>query len=638
MCCLVKLPRNFASILGGRAQSSVGPLSKSQSQSQQEQEQERQQHLDGRESDETATCRRKSRQLSSRSESRRMDSSESESPLTVLETSSPDDKTSKGRSQQEASLSMGDSERDEEREPARVGELGQETRSRQSEVSLSSRQTGEQQVGEPNEALRRRSIVQSGESGREIEVMGRRASVSSREFQRQQEREGANEMPTQRRAGLTRQSASAAVQEDGEGRGADVSSSGLSRRQSQASKGEESLEQGADQEDNTGAGGISRQESVSTTHSQGSQRDFSDTATQTAPKATRGSRRRSSRRSSSRRLSEQGPGLTDEGSDRRDDTGESKVPDFDADRELAGRRRASRSQPPSQRQMNRTPSKLNQKQTEQLDNSTTRRAISVSPSVSSSVNIRQILENVAQVEGPFQEPQLAFKVAIHALEGPCWSTKVEGILALIRLVTHHEQIVLAHLHEVVARVSLETRNLRSTVARSAIYALGDFCAKLGRSIEPETDHIVQALLQRSTENTAFIRDDIKRSFTIMVDNLTQWRLANALINHGAEHKNMHVRRMTSQFVALLVEKMGPAKCLVGARDIGGLLIPAAAKFAQDSSPHTRYYGRLILARIMQHSAFERLSRKYLTPNLYRNTIGIIESVKRRGPGDPPVDN
>lgn len=308
------------------------------------------------------------------------------------------------------------------------------------------------------------------------------------------------------------------------------------------------------------------------------------------------------------------------------------------------RRRSSRSQPPP---VARQPVQVNEankvviNRKHLLDehgaDSKSRRAVSVSPSLASHVNIRHILENVAEVEGAFQEPQLAFKVAIEALDGPCWSTKVEGILALIRLATHHEQLVVGHLHEVVGRTAQETRNLRSTVARSAIFALGDFCAKLKRSVEPELEAMVQALMQKSTESTAFIRDDIRRALATMIEHITHWRLANALIYHGANHKNSLVRRMAGQYIALLVERMGAAKCLVGARDIGAQLLPVAARFAQDSSPHTRYYGRLILSKLVHHGAFERLLRKYLTPNLYRSTLGIIESVKRRGTGEPPPD-
>lgn len=407
-----------------------------------------------------------------------------------------------------------------------------------------------------------------------------------------------------------------------------------------------------------------RQESLSSSltadslQSVNSQREFSDHSTQTTSEA-HNQERDSSRRESRRRKSERR-----RSSSRRREKEEAKNVDKVEPVEVEIRWRASKSQPPApdrhqkhepeeQQQLSQQQqqqqyhhqdaqivksSQLSKALQQQQHESSTRRAISVSPSVTNAqVNIRHILENVAQVEGPFQDAHLAYKVAMDALDSPCWSTKVEGILALIRLSAYHQPLVIAHLHEIVNRLAAETKNLRSTVARSAIFALGDFCFNLKRSVEPELELIVQALLHKSIENTAFIRDDIRQSLSRVLDSVTQWRFALALMHHGANHKNAQVRRMSSHFLAQLVERMGAAKCLVGARDISAQLIPAAAKFAQDNSPQTRYYGRLILSRIMHHGAFERLLRKNVVPNLYRSTVGVIESIKRRGAGEPPTD-
>lgn len=83
--------------------------------------------------------------------------------------------------------------------------------------------------------------------------------------------------------------------------------------------------------------------------------------------------------------------------------------------------------------------------------------------------------------------------------------------------------------------------------------------------------------------------------------------------------------------------MGPTKCMLGPRDIGEHLLPAAARFVQDGSPHTRYFGRKIFYVLQQHPAFEKLLRKHVSPGTYRNICGILESIKRRGPGDRPND-
>lgn len=75
--------------------------------------------------------------------------------------------------------------------------------------------------------------------------------------------------------------------------------------------------------------------------------------------------------------------------------------------------------------------------------------------------------------------------------------------------------------------------------------------------------------------------------------------------------------------------MGPLKCLMGPRDIGENLLQTASKFLMDGSPHTRYYGRKIFLIMMNNNSFEKLLRKHITPSMYRNISGILDSIKRR---------
>jgi hypothetical protein len=90
-----------------------------------------------------------------------------------------------------------------------------------------------------------------------------------------------------------------------------------------------------------------------------------------------------------------------------------------------------------------------------------------------------------------------------------------------------------------------------------------------------------------------------------------------------------VRKTTAQYLSMVVEKMGPNKCLLGPRDVAEHLLPSAAKFVQDSSPYTRYYGRVIFSCLYQHPQFEKLMRKFLNPANYRTVSGILETIKRR---------
>lgn len=53
------------------------------------------------------------------------------------------------------------------------------------------------------------------------------------------------------------------------------------------------------------------------------------------------------------------------------------------------------------------------------------------------------------------------------------------------------------------------------------------------------------------------------------------------------HLHIAVRRCTAQHLSDVVEFMEPERILTGAKDLADRILPAAAKFTQDSSQETR---------------------------------------------------
>lgn len=62
--------------------------------------------------------------------------------------------------------------------------------------------------------------------------------------------------------------------------------------------------------------------------------------------------------------------------------------------------------------------------------------------------------------------------------------KIEGIRTIQRLAKGHPEVIQAHLHPVVLALLTEVKNLRSSVARAAILAVGDLFVSLKKNIEP----------------------------------------------------------------------------------------------------------------------------------------------------------
>ena len=69
-------------------------------------------------------------------------------------------------------------------------------------------------------------------------------------------------------------------------------------------------------------------------------------------------------------------------------------------------------------------------------------------------------------------------------EFDCRTTKVEGMLAISRLATFHPSALAKEIHTVILALVYEVKNLRSTVARTAIFTLGDLLVKMKRYVEP----------------------------------------------------------------------------------------------------------------------------------------------------------
>ena len=75
--------------------------------------------------------------------------------------------------------------------------------------------------------------------------------------------------------------------------------------------------------------------------------------------------------------------------------------------------------------------------------------------------------------------------------------------------------------------------------------------------------------------------------------------------------------------------MGVSKALSGAKDVTEKILPAIAKLAQDGSQEARNYAKSTLHRMMveRPEDFDRILKRYLTPNALRNIDKILEALR-----------
>ncbi|XP_027561201.1 TOG array regulator of axonemal microtubules protein 1 [Neopelma chrysocephalum] len=238
---------------------------------------------------------------------------------------------------------------------------------------------------------------------------------------------------------------------------------------------------------------------------------------------------------------------------------------------------------------------------------------------------------------PFPRPDTALAEALALLADDDWEKKIEGLNFVRCLSAYHAPVLTAKLHETSLAVAQEVKNLRSGVSRAAVVCLGDLFTHLKKSMDQELDNAVKVLLHKAGESNTFIREEVDKALKAMVNNVTPARALCSLINGGQSHLHSAVRRCTAQHLAELVERLGPERVLGGPKPAAERLLPASARFAQDSSQQTRYYGRRMLFSMMAHPEFEKALEKYIPAKDLPYIKDSVASLREKGLGEMPLD-
>ncbi|XP_025907294.1 TOG array regulator of axonemal microtubules protein 1 [Nothoprocta perdicaria] len=238
---------------------------------------------------------------------------------------------------------------------------------------------------------------------------------------------------------------------------------------------------------------------------------------------------------------------------------------------------------------------------------------------------------------PFSKPETALTEALRLLADDDWEKKIEGLNFVRCLSAYHADILTVKLHETSLAVAQEVKNLRSGVSRAAVVCLGDLFTYLKKNMDQELDNTVKVLLHKAGESNTFIREDVDKALKAMVNNVTPARALCSLINGGQSHLHTAVRRCTAQHLADVVERMGPARVLSGAKDVTDRILAATARFAQDGSQETRYYGRKMLFSMMTHPDFDKMLEKYVPAKDLPYIKECVSNLRQKGLGEMPLD-
>ena len=142
--------------------------------------------------------------------------------------------------------------------------------------------------------------------------------------------------------------------------------------------------------------------------------------------------------------------------------------------------------------------------------------------------------------------------------------------------------------------------VRGKMSRPLIYGPALFVAEVirwaprekfndGPIVFPQDlDRAVRLLLNKSGDTNRFIRDDAHAALVAVTQYVQPARALGAILGEGLSHKNATVRAEAAKLLAIIVvDRLGPAKSLSGAKDVTDKILPAAAQFIQDGNLEAR---------------------------------------------------
>ncbi|XP_016109942.1 protein FAM179B [Sinocyclocheilus grahami] len=238
---------------------------------------------------------------------------------------------------------------------------------------------------------------------------------------------------------------------------------------------------------------------------------------------------------------------------------------------------------------------------------------------------------------PFSKPELALTQSFRLIAADDWEKKIEGMNFLRSLAQYHPDVLMSRIHDVCLALIQEVRNLRSGVSRVAVVTLGEMFAVLQKGMDQELDGTVRALLQKAGECNAFIRQDVERALESMVQHCTLTRSMSALLAGGLGHLNSVVRKCAALHLSGLVERVGAARLLSGAKDLTDRILPAVCKLVQDSSQEARYFGRRMLLFLSSHRDFDKMLEKCISAKDLPTIRDAVFTLKTKGLGEMPQD-
>lgn len=228
----------------------------------------------------------------------------------------------------------------------------------------------------------------------------------------------------------------------------------------------------------------------------------------------------------------------------------------------------------------------------------------------------------------FEKPREALIKTFDQLDATIWEVNMTGLKSMVRLIRYHSDVLDSHMHMTCIQLTRSVRNLRSQVARAACQAAVELFTLKCKSLEPECDDLVCALLHRTADTNRFIRADATRALESMVDHMQPPKVLNILTTKGAQHQNALVRTTTAKLLFRLVERLGSERVYSMARENRDKFFIVGANLLLEGSLETRSYAKSMFRALSEHASYQRMLLEVIPPRTYRNVEKTLRGIAR----------
>ena len=214
-----------------------------------------------------------------------------------------------------------------------------------------------------------------------------------------------------------------------------------------------------------------------------------------------------------------------------------------------------------------------------------------------------------------------------------WEQQFRAITMARRLVVHHAQVVVPHVHALTLALIPTTESLRSHVSKNALVCFREMFTNLGRSMDPELEKAVLQLAKRAGEGSTFLSAEADRAMRAMMGSVGDTRGILALVGALSNKSKAAIMRAAAHLDEYTVRVGQRFFSSSSYRDCLDRLFMAAVGLLEQGSIETRTHAKRILYHIGQFamaegpSELERITRKCANDSKRKAVMSIVQNPK-----------